>query len=74
VAGIRAADLAKLLDVSAETVSHWETGKHSADRSTRSVIAGLVLEALNEPVPVGDLLRALQSPDPTKRIKLTRAA
>jgi putative zinc finger/helix-turn-helix YgiT family protein len=74
VAGIRAVDLAKLLGVSAETVSHWETGKHEADRAARSTIAALALEALDDEVSVAELLRALEKPDSTKRVKLPRAA
>src|SRR5437868_1574358 len=31
-AGLRAAELAELLGVSPETVSHWETEKHTFDR------------------------------------------
>jgi DNA-binding transcriptional regulator YiaG len=73
--GIRAVDLARLLGVSAETVSHWETGKYPADRATRFAIAGLVLEKLKvETISIEQLLLSLDKPDATKRVKLGIAA
>lgn len=45
--GLRAADLARLLDVTPETVSHWETGKVLPSRSAFVAVAAMVEEALD---------------------------
>lgn len=73
-AGIKAADLAALLGVSAETVSHWETGKHKADAVTRATIARLVLDALRGEDETRGLLKAQEQPDTTQRVSLGPAA
>ncbi len=70
VAGIRAADLAALLGVSAETVSHWETGKHAVDVATRNTVASLVLDALRGSDTAQTRLRAMRAPAKTKRVRL----
>ena len=70
VAGIRAADLATLLGVSAETVSHWETGKHAVDVATRNTVALLVSDALRGSDTAQDRLRALRAPARIKRVRL----
>ncbi len=46
-AGLWASELADLLGVSAETVSHWENDKHPFDRSTQTTLASLVLDHLD---------------------------
>jgi YgiT-type zinc finger domain-containing protein len=71
VAGLRATDLAELLGVSSETVSHWETGKHPSDVATREVIAELVLDALGGRTGTRDRLRALAQPAPLARVRLS---
>lgn len=43
--GLRATQLAELLDVAPETVSRWEHGKTSLDRSTLAVLGEMVIEA-----------------------------
>lgn len=58
-AGLRAIDLAELLDVAAETVSRWENGARAIDRAALAVLAGLVLDALEGITTTRDRLRAL---------------
>lgn len=72
--GIRAADLASLLGVTPETVSHWETGKHAADLAVRSEIAAIVLETLSRPTNARSRLQAQGHPDTTRKVRLGRAA
>lgn len=61
-AGLRAADLAELLAVSAEAVSHWETGKHRPDLGTLATIAALALDRIDGRTTTRDRLRALSKP------------
>lgn len=70
VAGLRAADLAELLDVSPESVSHWETGKHRADRGTLVTIGALVLDVLEGSTATRDRLRALREPPRLAKVRL----
>jgi putative zinc finger/helix-turn-helix YgiT family protein len=76
VAGLRATDLAKLLGVSAETVSHWETGKHPIDVATRNAVADLAIDAAQRTkrARARERLLALASPPHTrpKRVNLRR--
>jgi putative zinc finger/helix-turn-helix YgiT family protein len=72
--GIRASDLAALLDVTPETVSHWETGKHVAELAVRSEIAAIVLETLRRPTTAVERLRAQGKPAPAGKVRLTKAA
>jgi len=70
VAGIRAVELAELLDVAPETVSHWETGKHAPDRSTLATVAALALDALDGATTTRDRLRALRERPPLAKVRL----
>ncbi len=70
VAGLRAVDLAELLDVSAEAVSHWETGKHHAARGTLATLGALVVDALCGSTATRDRLRALRSPPRLAKVRL----
>lgn len=72
--GIRAADLAIWLDVSPETISHWENGKHTPDVVTRSTIASIVLDTLRGASATLDRLRAQGKPEGTRRVRLGRHA
>jgi putative zinc finger/helix-turn-helix YgiT family protein len=72
--GIRAADLAALLGVTPETVSHWETGKHAADLAVRSEIAAIVLETLRRPTTARQRLQAHGKPDGARKVRLPRHA
>ena len=73
-ARLRAVDLAELLGVSAEAVSHWETGKHQPDRGTLATIAALALDAMEGRTTTRDRLRALGKPARApKSVKLDAA-
>lgn len=61
-AGLRAQELATLLDVAPETVSRWENGKRAMDRATFAVMASLAIEASLEEQTTLRRLRALASP------------
>ncbi|HUL59460.1 MAG TPA: helix-turn-helix domain-containing protein [Anaeromyxobacteraceae bacterium] len=54
--GLRATDLARLLDVTPETVSHWETGKCAPNRSAFVALAGMVQDALDDRTVTRDRL------------------
>ncbi len=43
---LRAADLARLLGVTPETISHWETGKAPPSRAAFVAVAAMVADAL----------------------------
>ena len=55
--GLRAVDLAELLDVAPETVSRWENGHRSADRSVWNTLADLLANAVEGNTATLDLLR-----------------
>src|SRR5690606_10705079 len=59
MAGLRREGLARLLDVSPETVSQWEGGTLRADVATRATLAALALDALDGSTATRDRLRAL---------------
>jgi putative zinc finger/helix-turn-helix YgiT family protein len=72
-AGLRARELAELLDVTPETVSHWENGKHPADPTTREVLAALVLDALDGRTTTRDRLVTMKRPPLAKgRVRIRR--
>jgi putative zinc finger/helix-turn-helix YgiT family protein len=73
-AGIRAADLANWLDVTPETISHWETGKHAPDVVTRSTIASIVIDTLRGESSTRDRLHAQGHPEGTRNVRLGRDA
>lgn len=69
--GLRAVDLAELLDVSAETLSRWETEKRALDRGALAVLAACVRDALAGRTSTLDTLRALRTPRTLeKRVQL----
>jgi putative zinc finger/helix-turn-helix YgiT family protein len=41
--GLRATDLAELLETTPETISRWENGKHPIDRAALALVAAMVL-------------------------------
>lgn len=63
--GLRATDLADLLDVAPETVSRWENGHRSADRSVWNTMADLLANAVEGNTATLDLLR--------QKVKLPKA-
>jgi putative zinc finger/helix-turn-helix YgiT family protein len=56
---LRAADLARLLGVTPETVSHWETGRAPPARAAFVAVAAMVEEAIAGRTTTRDRLRAL---------------
>lgn len=72
-AGLRAADLAELLGVSAESVSHWETGKHQADRGTLATLAALVLDVVSGSTGTRERLVSLRKPARLAKVRLSLA-
>jgi DNA-binding transcriptional regulator YiaG len=57
--GLRAVDLAALLDVASETVSHWETGKPEA--RAFALLGSMVMDRLAGSERTVDSLRVLAS-------------
>jgi hypothetical protein len=68
---MRATDLAALLDVSAETISRWETEKRAVDRGALALVGNLVRDTLEGRTATLEQLRALREPRPlAKTIQL----
>lgn len=61
--GMRAVELADLLDVAPETISRWERGQRGVDRGALAVLGGLVTDAVEGRTATADRLRALKTPD-----------
>jgi putative zinc finger/helix-turn-helix YgiT family protein len=57
--GFRAADLARLLGITPETVSHWETGKAPAARAAFVALAAMAEDALDGRTTTRDRLELL---------------
>ena len=68
--GMKAADLADLLDVTAETVSRWENEKQAIERRAAALLSSMVLDKLEGRTSTLDQLRAIQEPSPL--LKLVR--
>jgi putative zinc finger/helix-turn-helix YgiT family protein len=66
--GLRASDLARLLGVTPETISHWETGKALASRAAFVAVAAMVEEALDGRTPTRDRLAVLADGRPYPRV------
>jgi putative zinc finger/helix-turn-helix YgiT family protein len=64
--GLRGADAAALLGVSAETISRWENGKLRPDTNAIAVLGGLVADRLAGRSTMLDRLRALADPKPVE--------
>ncbi|MDX2088302.1 MAG: helix-turn-helix domain-containing protein [Kofleriaceae bacterium] len=58
--GMRAVDLAQLLDVTAETVSRWETGKIDVETRAFALLGTLVIERLEGRDDAVQRLRAIE--------------
>ena len=56
---LKAADLARLLDTTPETVSRWENGEREVPRLAWTTLACLVLEHLDDDTRLRDRLTAL---------------
>jgi YgiT-type zinc finger domain-containing protein len=64
-AGLRAADLARLLDVTAETISHWETGKAAPSCAALVAVCAMLQDAAEGRSTTRDRLAALAAGRPT---------
>jgi DNA-binding transcriptional regulator YiaG len=60
--GMKAVDLATLLNVAPETISRWETGQRSVDRGALIVLGAIVLDQLGNRTTTIERLHALQEP------------
>ena len=60
--GMRAVDLAELLDVAPETLSRWEAGARDVDRAAWTVLAGLIVDRAEGRDRVISIMRALREP------------
>jgi putative zinc finger/helix-turn-helix YgiT family protein len=56
---LRAADLARLLDLTPETISHWETGKCRPNRAAFVTLAALIQDAIDGRTTTRDRLAVL---------------
>lgn len=73
--GLRAVELGELLDVSAETVSRWENGHRSAERSVWNTLADLVSDRLGGKTATVERLRAPAKPQiPKQPVRLRLVA
>lgn len=68
VLGLRAADLARLLDLTPETISHWETGKARIGRAAFVVLGAMVQDALEGTSSTRDRLSALEDDRPRPKV------
>ncbi len=66
--GMRAVDLAELLDVTAETVSRWENGKQAIDRRAAALLSSMVLDREEGRTSTLDRLKALKEPSPLPKL------
>ncbi len=60
--GMRATELADLLDLAPETISRWETGKRGVDRGALAVVGNLVRDTIAGRTTTLDGLRSLRTP------------
>jgi hypothetical protein len=60
--GMRATDLAALLDVAPETISRWETGERNVDRGALFALGSLVLDRFDGDTTAVERLRAVHEP------------
>jgi DNA-binding transcriptional regulator YiaG len=60
--GMRAVDLAELLDLAPETLSRWEAGARDVDRAAWAALSSLVVDRAEGRDRVISILRALRDP------------
>lgn len=68
VAGLRARDLARMLGITADTVSRWENGKHAIDRAAFFVLGKIVHERRAGSTAMLDLLVRGELPKALPRV------
>ncbi len=66
--GLRAADLARLLDLTPETISHWETGKARINRAAFVALGAMIQDAIEGRSTTRDRLAALSDERPYPRV------
>lgn len=66
--GMRAVELAELLDVTPETVSRWEHGRQPIDRGAAALLSAMVLDRLEGRTTTLDRLKALLKPEPLPKL------
>jgi putative zinc finger/helix-turn-helix YgiT family protein len=74
VLGLRAVDLAQLLDVTPETISHWETGKVPINRAALAALGAMIQDAIEGRTTTRDRLRALGDDRPRPKVLHPRLA
>lgn len=73
--GLKATELAELLDVTPETVSRWETGKQSLEHRAMAVLGSLVIEREQKRTAMLETLQVLRKPKKlAKKVTLSLAA
>lgn len=68
--GMKASDLAKLMNVAPETLSRWETSQREVDWPEFMLLGCLVDDKLTGRTTVLDRARALEDPREEKRVRL----
>src|SRR5689334_13025966 len=71
--GLRAVELAELLDIRAETISRWETGATAVDRAAWATLAAMMIERAENSTAMLDRLRALHEPPKLAKVTLNVA-
>jgi DNA-binding transcriptional regulator YiaG len=66
--GLRAADLARLLDLTPETISLWETGRVPPNRAAFVALGALVQDAVDGRTTTGERLMALAAAPPRPQV------
>ncbi|MBI5543085.1 MAG: helix-turn-helix domain-containing protein [Deltaproteobacteria bacterium] len=66
--GVRAVELAELLDVTPETVSRWEHGRQPIDRGAAALLSSMVLDRLEGQTTTLDRLKTLLKPEPLPKL------
>jgi DNA-binding transcriptional regulator YiaG len=66
--GMRALELAELLDVTHETVSRWEHERLPVERRAAALLSAMVLDRLEGRTATLDRLKTLLKPDPLPKL------
>jgi DNA-binding XRE family transcriptional regulator len=66
--GLRAVELAELLNVAPETLSRWEHAQRPVDRASWIALSAMVLDKLEGRTATLDRLRALLKPGPLPKL------
>jgi DNA-binding XRE family transcriptional regulator len=66
--GLKAVELAELLDVTHETVSRWEHGHQPVERRAVALLSAMVLDRLEGQTTTLDRLKTLLKPKPLPKL------